>query len=138
MNIKEYTNIYESLKKFNDEQKKALYGNTVLDEEPLEKKVFPFTIIQEIRNVANQQYDTRYDTVSNLGYSIDIFAKQKGNISKQTIAREIALKVNEFMTEYVGLSRVGFIPNNIVMDGAVCRITMTYNGNLHENRNKFI
>lgn len=131
--VSEY--IYDGLKKYNV-MKQSPYGNDVVDEEPLDP-VYPLTIISEIRNTANARYNTPYDKLSSVGYAVDIYAQAKGSISKKQIAREIAEIVDEYMTN-IGLLRVGFVPDGLVRDASLYRITMTYSGNLHENRRTII
>lgn len=127
--------IYEGLKKYNSTQGNP-YGNKVVDEEPLDP-VYPITIISEIRNKATAAYNTPYERVASVGYAIDIYAQTKGKISKKQIARELAEVADKYMTN-IGLLRIGFVPDGLVRDASLYRITMTYSGNLHENRRTMI
>lgn len=134
MDIQFYDKLYSALKEYNEKIGKP-HGNCVLDEEPL-KPSYPITIIEEIRNVADNSFDTCFDRVASVGYSINIYAQGKGKVTKKDIAREIAQKVDEFMTNFAGLKRVGFAGDGLVRDNSLHRIIMTYTGNLHENRQK--
>lgn len=136
MDIQVYENVFDGLVEYNEKIGKP-YNNTVAHFETA-KPQYPLTIIEEIRNVANRSYNTCYDRISSIGYKIDVYAKTKGAISKQTIAREIAHKVDKYMTDYVGLSRISYNVEEIGTDKAIFHIIMTYSGNLHENRRKFI
>lgn len=127
--------IYKGLKQYNSTQGNP-YGNEVVDEEPLDP-VYPITIISEIRNKATATYNTPYERVASVGYAIDIYAQTKGKISKKQIARELAEVADKYMTN-IGLLRIGFVPDGLVRDASLYRITMTYSGNLHENRRTMI
>lgn len=132
MDIKVYGEIYNGLKAYN-ERNGAPYGNTVLDEEPI-NATYPITIIDEIRNTANTNFNGCFERVSTIGYKITIYAQDKGDFSKKQIARELAEFVDRFMTNYVGLSRVGFAPQALVRDNSLHGVVLTYSGSLHENR----
>lgn len=141
MDIQFYQDIFDGLKQYNSTIEKN-YGNKVYDETPRfgtkTQISFPITIIEEIRNNANPSYNSCFDRVASVGYSVNIYAKTKGSLSKKQIARGVALFVDKFLSEHVGLERIGFVPDNIVADASLHRITMTYSGNLHENRRKLI
>jgi hypothetical protein len=135
MDILAYEYILQGLKEYNKKRGKPR-GNVVVSEPPTEP-TYPQTILKEIRNVANPLYNTCFDRVASVGYRADISAKTKGNVSKQTIAREIAQFVDEYLTA-IGLTRISFNVNELENDGEIYHITMTYSGNLHENRRNLI
>lgn len=135
MDILVYDYLYEGLKDFNEKSGKPR-GNTIVRYAP-ENPTYPLTVIGEIRNVANTSFNTRFDRVSSMGYSIRIYAKSKGKMDKQTIAREVAQMVDNYMTS-CGLNRVSFNANESINDDSIFEIIMTYSGNLHENRRNFI
>ena len=141
MDILAYDYILEGLKQFNTKIDQN-YGNVIYSEPPTFGKnktiSYPITIFEENTNTANAQYNSCHDKVSSLSYVVDIYAKSKGNITKKTIARKIAKEIDTYLTEYVGLVRVGFMSDGLLGDGSLHRIVMTYSGNLHENRRKFI
>ena len=135
MNIQVYENILNGLKKHNNEIDQN-YGNSIVSC-PTTKPTYPLTVFEEIRNVANFSYNGCFDKVASVGYRVDIYAKTKGNVTKQTIARSIAKFVDEYLTT-IGLTRVSFNVNELENDGSIYHIIMTYSGNLHENKNSLI
>lgn len=141
MDILAYDYILQGLTDYNKSVDEN-YGNVIYSGIPKLNKnqtiPFPLTIFQEIRNVANPSYNTCHDRVSSVGYRADIYAKDKGTkVNKLTIARSVAKVVDEYLTA-IGLTRVSFNVSENENDGSVYHIIMTYSGNLHENRRKFI
>jgi hypothetical protein len=135
MDILAYEYLKEGLKDFNEGSGKP-YGNVIVSY-PASKSTYPHTVFDEIRNVANASYNTDFDRVSSNGYVARIYAKNKGNKDKQTIAREVAQMVDKYLT-YCGLARISYNANESVNDNSIYEIIMTYSGNLHENRRIFI
>ena len=130
MDILIYENLLQSLKKFNETQKN--YGNEIVRLPPT-NPVYPLTIFTEIRNVANASFNSCFDRVASVGYRADIYAKTKGNITKDIIAREIAQLVDKYLTN-VGLLRVSFNISELENDSSIFHIIMTYSGNVSEYR----
>ena len=135
MDILAYNDLYEGLKEYNELCGKPR-GNSVVHYAP-ETPTFPLTVFDEIRNVANSSFNTCFERVASTGYMARIYAKTKGNVNKQTIAREIAQMVDTYCT-YVGLLRISYNANESLNDDSIYEIIMTYSGNLHENRRRFI
>lgn len=135
MDILAYNDLYDGLVSFNEKSGKPR-GNSVVNYAP-EKPTYPLTVFGEIRNVANSSFNTCFDRVASTGYSVRIYAKTKGNITKQQIAREIAQMVDKYCTN-VGLLRISYNANESINDDSIYEIIMTYSGNLHENRRRFI
>ena len=135
MDIYAYDYLLEGLKKFNNSQERN-YGNTVVSR-PTTDTEFPLTIFEEIRNVANANFNTCFDRVASVGYMVKIYAKTKGNMDRQMIARKCAKICDDYLSS-VGLLRVSYNANEAVNDNSIFEIIMTYSGNLHENRRKFI
>ena len=135
MDIEASDLIYEGLKSYNEDIG-APYGNTVVDEEPLDP-VYPLTIIREIRNNQNPQYRNPRELVSSIGYSVEIYAQSMGDKTKKQIARELAKIANDYMS-VIGFERSGFIPDGLVRDASLHRIIMTFTANLHENTRRII
>ena len=127
--------IYEGLKSYNENMGKP-FGNEVVDEEPL-NPIYPLTIIREIRNTQNPLYRHPSELVSDIGFSVEIYAQSQGEITKKQIARELAKVANEYMST-IGFVRSGFIPDGLVRDASLHRIIMTFTGNLHENSRRLI
>ena len=134
MDIIAYEDLKNGLKVFNDKMGK-LHGNIIVSY-PTSKTTYPHTVFDEIRNVATTM-DSDFERVASTGYSARIYAKTKGNIDKQTIAREVAQMVDKFLSSF-NLKRISFNANESMNDNSIYEIVMTYSGNLHENRRKFI
>ena len=135
MDIFAYDYMLQGLKDYNATIEQN-YGNVVVATPPA-NPTYPLTVFDEIRNVANPNYNSCYERVSSVGYRADIYAKTKGSVSKQIIARRIAQEVDRYLTN-VGLSRVSFNVSELENDSSIYHIIITYSGNLHENRRKLI
>jgi hypothetical protein len=135
MDILTYDYLLKGLKDCNANSSKN-YGNTVV-KFPTINTTYPLTVFSEIRNVANPSFLTCHEKVSSVGYSVRIYAKTKGNKDKQTIAREIALMCDSFLSG-IGLTRTAFNANESINDNSIYEIIMTYSGNLYENKRRFI
>lgn len=135
MDIIAFKNIKASLKAYNDSLPQN-YGNTIVSLPP-ENPEYPLTRVNEIRNLPNSLYDTPLDRVASIGIRVIIDAKDKGNMSREDIAREIAALMNEYFVN-IGLSRTSFNITELQNEGSIFRIIMVYSGNLHENRRNFI
>lgn len=135
MDILTYEYLKEGLKAYNEQNGKP-YGNTVVGKAP-KNPTYPLTILNEIRNVSTD-LNSDYDRVASVGYSVKIEAKNKGTkVENQTIAREVAQFINRYL-EYYNLKRISYNENTSVNDDSIYEIVMTYSGNLHENRRRFI
>jgi hypothetical protein len=142
MDNKVYFDILNGLKEYNKSLSEN-YGNAIYSLPPkLDKDQnlkFPITRFSQIRNIANSNYNTCYERVSSLGFSLDIFAKDKGAKKlRNEIALDLAEKLNAFLTNICGLFQTSYNEFDLEAQGSIYRITMTYSGNLHENRRRFI
>jgi hypothetical protein len=135
MDILAYEYIFEGLKQHNENSGKP-YGNVVVSHSTRDT-TYPHTVFNEIRNTAISMYNTRFDRVSSVGYTARIYAKTKGKNDKQIIAREVAQMLDKYLSG-IGLIRVSFNADEALNDGSIYEIIITYTGNLHENRRKFI
>ena len=135
MDILTYEYVKQGLEDYNEQIGKP-YGNVIVSY-PTTNSTYPHTVFDEIRNVANPNYNSCYERLASVGYRVDIYAKTKGSITKQIIARKIAQEVDEYLTN-VGLTRVSFNVSEIENDSSIYHIIMTYSGNLQENRRRFI
>lgn len=135
MDIIAYNYLYDGLVDMNEKSGKPR-GNVVVHY-PTANPTYPYTVFDEIRNVANASYNTCFERMASTGYVARIYAKTKGKVDKQTIAREVAQMVDKYLT-YCGLLRISYNANESVNDNSIYEIIMTYSGNLHENRRKFI
>lgn len=135
MDILTYEYLLQGLKDHNAKATQN-YGNTVLRLPPKEPK-YPISILREIRN-SSTSYNTCFERVSSVGYRIDIYAKTKGKVTHDIIARTIAKQLDEYMS-FVGLERVSKNENELIDEqGAFYHIILTYSGNLQENKLRFI
>ena len=135
MDILAYDYMLQGLKDYNATIEQN-YSNVVVATPPT-NPTYPLTVFDEIRNVANPNYNSCYERVASVGYRADIYAKTKGSVSKQIIARRIAQEVDRYLTN-VGLTRVSFNVSELENDSSIYHIIITYSGNLHENRRKLI
>ena len=135
MDTKAYEYMLQGLKDYNATIEQY-YGNVVVATPPT-NPTYPLTVFDEIRNVSNVNYNSSYDRVASVGYRADIYAKTKGSVSKQIIARRIAQEVDKYLTN-IGLIRVSFNVSELENDSSIYHIIITYSGNLHENRRKLI
>ena len=135
MDILAYEYLFEGLKDFNEKSGKPR-GNVVVHY-PTANPTYPYTVFDEIRNVANSAFNSCFERVSSTGYVVRIYAKTKGKVDKQTIAREIAQTVDKYLSS-VGLLRISYNANESINDNSIYEIILTYSGNLHENRRNFI
>jgi hypothetical protein len=134
MDILTYEYLFEGLVAFNEKSGKPR-GNIIVHF-PTTNTTYPHTVLDEIRNVGTD-FNSNFDRVGSVGYAVRIYAKTKGKIDKQTIAREVAQMVDNYMRHFK-LSRISYNANERVNDNSIYEIIMTYSGNLHENRRKFI
>lgn len=134
MDILTYEGLKEGMKSYNEKYGKP-YGNSIVGKSP-KNPTYPLTIFNEIRNVSTS-INSVADRVGSMGYSVRIEAKNKGKIENQTIAREIAQFINRYL-EHFNLLRISYNENPSVNDDSIYEVIMTYSGNLHENRRKFI
>ena len=135
MDILSYEAVLQGLKDYNSKAEKN-YGNSVVRTPPT-NPTYPLTIFTEIRNVANTNFNSCFERVASVGYRADIYAKTKNKITKDEIARNIAVLVDKYLSQ-IGLTRISFNISELENDGSIFRIIMTYSGNLHENRLRFI
>lgn len=127
--------VYEYLKK-GLENYNAMLGKprgNVIVPYPTTDTTYPHTAFKEIRNVDNLVVER----VASVGYRVDIYAKTKGKIDKQKIAREIAQKMDKFLSSKK-LKRISYNENPQENDNSIYHIVMTYSGNLYEVRRTFI
>jgi hypothetical protein len=142
MDNKVYFDILEALKEYNKSLSEN-YGNAIYSLPPKlndnQNLKFPITRFSQIRNVANSSYNSCFERVASVGFSLDIFAKDKGTKKlRNEIALDLAQKFDAFLTNRCGLLRISYNEFDLEAQGSIYRITMTYSGNLHENRRRFI
>lgn len=135
MDILAYEKLKEGLIDFNEKSGKP-YGNVIVPY-PTTNSTYPHTVFDEIRNVSNASFNTNFDRVSSLGFVVRIYAKTKGKVDKKTIAREVAQMIDKYLSSFK-LNRISYNAHESINDNSIYEIIMTYSGNLHENRRKFI
>ena len=134
MDIQIYEDIYNSLEKFLATNESSIYGASLVHY-PSSKPTYPYVIFEEIRNQpVGNAFGEIPDRLANLGYAIKIYAKTKGSVSKMTIARNVAVVINEFLTQYVGIKQVSLNPDPNVADGELYGLIIMYNTNYYENK----
>lgn len=134
MDIQIYDDIKQGLKDhFNALNLSKSYNPSIVGFEP-SKPTYPMVKIQESRNVPDERFRGRLETIANLGYKVDIYAKQQVGISKQDVARKLAKHCNDYLT-CIGLRQVSW--NEIENDGQngdLYHIIVMYNANYFEQR----
>lgn len=135
MDILAYNYLWNGLADFNEKSGKPR-GNVIVHY-PSANPTYPYTVFDEIRNVTNPSFKSAFERVASTGYVVRVYAKTKGKIDKQTIAREVAQMIDKYLSG-VNLTRVSFNANESINDNSIYEIIMTYSGNLHENRRNFI
>lgn len=130
--------VYDSIKKgleehFNSLNLSKSYKPAVVGFEP-SKPTYPMVKIQEIRNIPDSRFYGRLETVANLGYKVDVYAKQQTGVSKQDVARKVAKHCNDYLT-CIGLRQVSWNEfENDGVNGDLYRVTIMYNTNYFEQR----
>lgn len=137
MVITVYDKIFEALKAYNDTLEQN-YGNAIVGSSSI-NTTYPQTVFEEIRNDPLRRTNIKLlDRVDNLGYEVEIYAKQKGKIDKKTIAREIAKLLDDFLTNVIGLKLLSMNPVPNLNDSSIYRINLRYSALYYENRAKIL
>ena len=136
MDIQVYEDILGGLVAYNNKLEEN-YGNDIVAT-PTIDTTYPYTVFEEIRNTPLRSYNTCYDRVASIGYRVDVYAKNKGNITKQIIARRLAKEIDSYLTNNVGLTQVSWNISDLENDGSVYHIITTYVADLHENRRRIL
>jgi hypothetical protein len=136
MDITIYDDILEGLKAYNEKIGKP-YGNSVASMQTTDTR-YPLTVLSEINNTADRIFNTCRERLSTLGYRLTVYAKDsrkaENKADKRTVARQIAQKMNEFLTDYVGLHQIGFSERPLLNDNSIFQVDLTYAADFHENR----
>lgn len=137
MDIQVYEDMVEAVKYCNSKINKN-YGNVIVRYQTA-NSTYPHTVVREIRNKTLQGYGTRREKVSTLGYRITIFAKDKGTVSKQQIARELMKHIDDFMQYNIGLELVNMNEGDLENSNSdIYPIDLFYNTNWYENRRRIV
>lgn len=135
MDINAYEYLLNGLRKHNASLTEN-FGNEILEYQSTDT-TYPNTVFQEVRNLTNPSFNSDFDRVASVGYSVEIYAKTKGNIDKKTIARNLAKSIDDYLRRF-RLSRISFNCFDLENEASIFLIVMTYSGNLHENKLRFI
>ena len=138
MDISIYPSIKQGLKGyfsklFDEKVFSKSYNPEIVGFEPA-KPTYPMLKIDESRNKPYENYRGFRETVADLGYKVDIYAKTSGSISKQEIARTIAKHANDYLT-CIGLRQVSwnYVENDGV-NGELYHIIIMYSAPYLEQR----
>ena len=130
--------VYEAIKKGLKEHINSLnlsksFKPDVVGMDP-SRPTYPLVKFQEVRNVPDNRFYGRLQTVANIGNKVDVYAKQQTGVSKQEVARKIAKHCNDYLT-CIGLRQISW--NEIENDGPngdLYHIIIMYNVNYFEQR----
>ena len=139
MDINVYGELKECLSKYFENSNLAKgHKPTIVEFEPAQPS-YPIIKFTEVRNVPYEEYRGSRQTVANLGYRADIYAKTYGKSSKSSIARESAKYCNDFLTMCKSLRLVSWnVVENDGANGELYHIIMTYSVPYYEQRKKFL
>ena len=137
-----YFQILNSLKEYNKSLSEN-YGAEIYSLPPKLNKnrelKFPIVRFYQVGNAQNPSFNSPFDSVSSVRYVVDIFAKDKGTKKlRNEIALDLSEKFDAFLSHKCNLLRQSTNEFDLEGEGSIYRVTMTYSGNLHENRRKFI
>ena len=125
-----YDQIFQYGKKYINEKSK--YSPKVLKDTPPDK-TFPLIIIREIRDDLYDENLDKTDQRFNIGYEIEIYTINKGQVAKQEIASELVNLTNDVFDVHYGLRRT-FNQQMLNVDSDVYRHNMRFEGKIDENK----
>lgn len=148
MDITVYDKLYEALETALQEFNTASgFSANISPYSPDEPK-YPLIILTEVRNQPQRFFYSRRESVSSLGYKIDIFAKtqivtkpdkKKEVVNKQQICRQLMQFITDFMQINIGLN---LISNNsfdsVGTQGELYQITLVFQQDYLENKEMFL
>lgn len=134
MDIQIYDSIKQGLKEhFATLNLSKSYNPAVVGFEP-SNPTYPMVKIDESRNVPYESFRGSLETIANLGYKVDIYAKQQVGVSKQQVARTIAKHADDYL-RCVGLRQVSWnYVENDGQNGDLYHIIIMYNAPYFEQR----
>lgn len=126
--------VYDEIFKYAKEyiKENSTYSPTILKDTPPDKR-FPLVLIKQIRDDLYNENLDKTDQRFYLGYEIEIYTMNKGNIAKQTIANELMKLVNNVFDEHYGMNRKTNqeAPN---VDTDIYRWNMRFEGKIDEDK----
>lgn len=127
-------NVYDQIFQYGKKyiQEKSKYSPDIFKDIP-EDKSFPLIVIREINNSLWNENLNKTDQRFNIGYEIEIYTMNKGQVVKQEIANELINLVNDVFDVHYGLRRTlsQQVPN---IDIDVYRWNMRFEGKVDENK----
>lgn len=132
-----YDIVLRDMKVYNTGLSASNYGNVVVPF-PTANPTYPYTVFDEIRNTAVQGFTTKLDKLATVAYRVDIYAKTKGNVTKQRVARTISEQIDNYLTNYVGLKQLSYNSIPQVNENSIYQLTLVYSGTLRENKRNLI
>ena len=100
---------------------------------------YPYVNIKEVNNVPYQNFTNYRQTIADLSYRIDIYAKDiNKDYPKQKVARNIMLLCNNYMT-CIGLKQTSS-PNEFEegANSSITHIVLMYSARYFENKQYFV
>jgi hypothetical protein len=99
---------------------------------------YPLIIIDEIGNPPYQNMIGLRQTVRDMSYRVDIYAEDKGSLSKQMLARKLMKVCDEYLT-HIGLKQISMNPfQNDGVNGKLYHIVLVYSVRYFENKQYFV
>ena len=137
MDIQIYEDLKNCLSKYISGLEQS-YSADVVEFEPSSPQ-YPLIKFVEVRNVPYEQHRGSLETVANLGYRVDVYAKTKGSKTKADIARYLAKHCNDFLTMCKRLRQVSWnVVENDGVNGALYHIIIMYSAPYFEQRRKIL
>lgn len=99
---------------------------------------YPYVQIVEIGNPPYQNMQHARQTVRNMSYRVDIYAKSNNDIKKSTIARTLMKYCDEYLT-HIGLKQISMNPfTSDGTNGDLYHIVLVYSARYFENKQYFV
>lgn len=140
MQIYVYDEIKDGLEKYFlslDNVNKNYIPKAVVGVSPSSPK-YPYVNIKEVGNAPYQNFTSFRQTVADLSYKIDIYAKDiTKDYSKQKVARNIMKLCNDYMT-CIGLKQISFNEFEEGTNSSITHIVLMYSARYFENKQYFV
>lgn len=138
MDITVYDKLYEALNAAITDFNETVKYNVALAHYAPKSPQYPLILLSENRNVPLGRYYGSRERISSLGYTVEIYAKDKAPLSKQDICRQIMQFVVDFMQDKIGLP---LISNNSFdregTNGEIYRTVLVFQRSYYENKETF-
>lgn len=147
MDITVYNKLFEAFEVDLDEFNSTHSYTATASKVPTTNTVYPLIVMTEIRNQPRNYFYSRREQVSSLGYKFDILAKDtpitlpdktRDIMLGQTMCRELAEFICDFMQTKIGLNQISFNDlGGIATQSEIYQITVVFQQNHLDNREKF-